>query len=55
MNQSVVKINRVNKGRRPVICRKAGTIKKSLISNTKFIIVDFDRPVLRWAISTGRL
>jgi hypothetical protein len=51
----IVKINGMDEGRRPVFHGKAGAIKKSTSPNTKFIIVNLNRPILRRAIRTSRL
>ncbi len=46
MYQTIVKINRMDEGHQPVFCGKAGAIMKSTSPNTKFIIVNLNRPIL---------
>ena len=43
----------MDKGGRPVFCRKAGAIQERTSPNTKLIVVDFNSPILRWAIGPG--
>ncbi len=46
MKQSIVKVDRVEEGRRPELCRETGAVEEGAGANGKIVIVDFSGTVL---------
>ncbi len=54
MDEAVVKVYRVAKGSRPVLCQEARAVQEGPHLDPKFVVIYFHGTILRGAVRSGR-